>query len=607
MLMTTRWKFLLCLIGATASLSAQMSVEKKGTLLSVKAQVPIGVQQVKIWITSDRNNVISSIRDVSPFNPDPETQLGRDAPYDRNVWYPVVDVALTRGMEGIASVAGAEKGSYILNGPFYHERITLTPELIFPTPKLHEWENSVLIEPNAAKMKGFYLRLEAPAVGGRVSREFRLLSPQWSGSVSVFADLDGGLEEIGTQRIEAGTFRATSYEKGNRLSRDRLLKALQGTVAFTLRSQVKDPEHPARGGLYLFYDLDASVYRSYHWVWGWGPSVAMLLRASEALSGSVDSAAIRHAAQEIGEAGLRFVLHDPKAPLDGMLISRWDRNVSYEESYAGAVTAADALFFSGWAWVPLYEKTGDQRFLDAARTQCTVTTSLFKDWPIPPHSYYFETGEWSNWVIDEVGFGMEGYADLYRIAPDPGLKKDALEFIERHLSVFESEDGLWYRNYNFDTGSKTPSQHMTRGLGWAMEGLLAAHRIFPDGPYLKKAVRMAEAMLPYQAEDGSWNWRYNQSLEEVGYSEKGTALWSYLLYELYNHTGEEKYCEAARRALLWCLNNLYDGPDVEANGSLVGCSPQSGVGYRRWFRVSCTYTSAFLGLAILEELNSSQP
>ena len=60
--------------------------------------------------------------------------------------------------------------------------------------------------------------------------------------------------------------------------------------------------------------------------------------------------------------------------------------------------------------------------------------------------------------------------------------------------------------------------------------------------------------------------------------------------------------EAARRALEWCLNNQYAGPDGDAHGGLVGVSPQSAVGYRPWFRVSCTYASGFFGLAALEEL-----
>jgi hypothetical protein len=44
------------------------------------------------------------------------------------------------------------------------------------------------------------------------------------------------------------------------------------------------------------------------------------------------------------------------------------------------------------------------------------------------------------------------------------------------------------------------------------------------------------------------------------------------------------------------------GPDFHARGGHVTVSPHSAVGYRHWFRVTCTYGAAFFGLAILEEL-----
>jgi hypothetical protein len=59
---------------------------------------------------------------------------------------------------------------------------------------------------------------------------------------------------------------------------------------------------------------------------------------------------------------------------------------------------------------------------------------------------------------------------------------------------------------------------------------------------------------------------------------------------------------AARKALQWLIDNQYIGPDPDGFGSVIGCSPHSGVVYRNWFNLSCTYTSGFFGLAALEEL-----
>jgi len=69
------------------------------------------------------------------------------------------------------------------------------------------------------------------------------------------------------------------------------------------------------------------------------------------------------------------------------------------------------------------------------------------------------------------------------------------------------------------------------------------------------------------------------------------------------NTKDTKYLSVARKALLWCLNNQYDGPDKFADGGIIGISRQSGVIYRPWFKLACSYSSGFFGLAVLEELS----
>ncbi|MCB9081165.1 MAG: hypothetical protein H6555_05600 [Lewinellaceae bacterium] len=121
---------------------------------------------------------------------------------------------------------------------------------------------------------------------------------------------------------------------------------------------------------------------------------------------------------------------------------------------------------------------------------------------------------------------------------------------------------------------------MTRGLGWAMEGLLAMNRMYPDTIYLDYAEKMAKQLEERQNDDGSWSFIFDEDAEEVGISEKGTALWSLLFYQLYEATGKSAYLQAVHKALLWCLENQYTGPDTEAIGGIVGSTPASMVGIR---------------------------
>ncbi|MGW8182018.1 MAG: hypothetical protein ACWGQW_25090, partial [bacterium] len=150
-----------------------------------------------------------------------------------------------------------------------------------------------------------------------------------------------------------------------------------------------------------------------------------------------------------------------------------------------------------------------------------------------------------------------------------------------------------------------PTNANTRGLAWAMMGLLAAHRMLPNECYLEDAIRMANHLLETQYSDGHWNFLYDRTEAEVGISEKGTAVWSVLFYRLYEETRNPVHLRAARKALRWCLNNRQaDSSDSLAKGGIVGLSPASGVVYRRWFPLVCTYTMSFYGNALIAELRS---
>ena len=135
-----------------------------------------------------------------------------------------------------------------------------------------------------------------------------------------------------------------------------------------------------------------------------------------------------------------------------------------------------------------------------------------------------------------------------------------------------------------------------------MEGLLSSWSLTEDTEYLEQAKQMAEYILETQKPDGSWNFMLDRTEEEAGVDDKGTPLWSLLLYRLYEACRIPRYLEGARRALNWCLENQIQEGDRECVGGLAGANPQAAVVYRPWFKLSCLYTSGFFALALLEEL-----
>lgn len=62
------------------------------------------------------------------------------------------------------------------------------------------------------------------------------------------------------------------------------------------------------------------------------------------------------------------------------------------------------------------------------------------------------------------------------------------------MKVFQREDGLWHRAYDWTKNKRVETIKMTRGLGWTMEGLLAMNRMYPDTIYLDYAVKTSREL-----------------------------------------------------------------------------------------------------------------
>jgi hypothetical protein len=71
---------------------------------------------------------------------------------------------------------------------------------------------------------------------------------------------------------------------------------------------------------------------------------------------------------------------------------------------------------------------------------------------------------------------------------------------------------------------------------------------------------------------------------------------------MYGMTGEQKYLNTARAALNWLINNQYLEADAQGRGGIPAETPQSGVVFRSFFKLSCSYTVSFFALGLLEEL-----
>jgi len=584
------------------------SIEKDGNIILITGPVLNGISQIEIQFHSTRNQAISSYHELSTSNPEKDKMAATYQDLGWDIFYPVVDLVLQESMTAEVVFKDPIDSLYSINGMFHEQLFNLNKgKTSILSNFLQYWENNFYVNNGSTKISNFYLS-DIKNVKGPISLKYELLSTDWQGDI-IILDANNDLE-IFRFRLEeevinpmAGTL---SVYPEDDLSRDRLLNSLKATVQFTRSSQDQSPYGKTSGGLNLFHDLEARTYRRPLWVWGWGPSIKTLIESSKIpqITQNIAAEDIMRTAMEIGETSLKFQISDKNAPAYGVIMSRFSENkgslrvnFGFEEYYS----VADAQFLVGWGWIPLYKATGDIRYLEGAQLMTKATDRLTQEFEIIPMDYMIRAAKWKNYALNEQGFATEGINELYKVDPNPEYPRIGHEYMQMLFKKFDTKSGIWNRLYRIEQQKKEPTKFHTRGVGWAMEGLIALYDLTKNPIYLEKAVKMGRHLIEYQLEDGSWSYDFkSQNRSEI--SEKGTALWSLLFYKLYHFSKDPIHLKTARKSLLWCLNNQYDGQDIHAYGGLVGVSRQSGVIYRPWFPLACTYTSGFFGLAVLEEL-----
>jgi hypothetical protein len=603
----------------------QLSVAVDGVTLRVGT-----VENARtLRILSDRNRHIPRLTDRSPHAPKRQASSASVATIlDQMLYYPVVDIRLNETDHGrlLFDGGGIATASFAVNGHFNDVEAPVRSVAEVPSARLEHWENAVFVEGGDCSLVGFSVERD---LSSGAPTEVELLSTSWSGRVEA---LDEQGRVIASSSFKLAPAQPAEPQSGDALSPRRLAQALEATIGYVLRSINDRPASPTGGGMFLFYDHDARTFRSSHWNWTWGPAIRLLLdsRENAGVAAAFGAARLERAALGMGRASLRFQIGDPAHPADGFVMVRWSPGLRNERttgylspsspdfpvdgwapSHAGEhfvrgfeayVSPADALFLAGWGWLPLYKTFGDAEFLSATERMVSATRRLLDRYEIIPQDMPLAVGKWTDYTREEAGFGMVGLGEYARLTGSAEDGETGRRYIDQILDKLERPDGLWNRHWWRSERRSTGCEYKSRSLGWATMGLIAAHEMAPGLGYLDRARRLAAHFVELQHEPGYWGLVINKPIGETEISIKGTSLWASLFYRLYELTADETYLAVARRALSYLVEHQYLGSDPDGHGGLVSCSAFSGVDYRRWFRLSCGYSSSFFGLALLSEL-----
>jgi len=223
--------------------------------------------------------------------------------------------------------------------------------------------------------------------------------------------------------------------------------------------------------------VDTTMRWNYR-VWGFGEAIALrgLLRAGDLLG---------------DPASIGFV--------HGILRSWLGRGVARtNEDHVGA----------GRELLDLYRRTGDDRFLDAARKLAALNAGFPKG---PSGARYHRTDtpgwRWQIWV-DCMDVDGPFLAALAQVTGEASYADQAVEELLGYARALQIESGLLFHGFERDCGRN--GQLWARGQGWALMGLVDTlamlPRVHPGWAELHdRLVALAGALAATQAEDGRWH------------------------------------------------------------------------------------------------------
>jgi len=413
--------------------------------------------------------------------------------------------------------------------------------------------------------------------------------------------------------ITDAAFVPGSGVSGSRVTAGRTDDPLLKAVEFLFNSQIKVPQKsPFRGACYCIYDYDDQCHRMPNWVWNNAVIVSALIGLIKSGRYTGREGALQKFAVEIGEEYLRTQVRDRASPVYGALVSRY-KNLGAPDHPADCLVGPNDTSFSvKWALLPLYELTGDERYLEAADLALSFVRDCARMRDFVPLDYNLNTGAWGDYTIIDTAFLPEGLEARDRLDGKKRYAGDIAFFMDRFIRQFSLDSGFYGQNY-------TPAKGVTgtlfsRGEGWAIEGLLAAYRSTADTRYLKEAARIALLMAAEQNADGSWAYVLgfkgvpdNADKAGTGICEKGTPILAYLFIELYEIDSSLVVLrEAAERALAWCEANMSED-DGLGYGGIKARSLNSGIIGLPFLTTATGYANAFYILAKIKSFSRRKP
>lgn len=374
-------------------------------------------------------------------------------------------------------------------------------------------------------------------------------------------------------------------------------------LEFLLNSRITAPaDSQFAGSAYCLYDYTNGCYRMPFWLWSDAPTVSVLLDTIQSGWYPEQREVMEELARGICDVFLNTQILDEDEDSYGAYVSRYRYYGHADYSFNRLLGPNDTSFSIKWAMLPMYEYTGDERYLKSAQLGLKWVEKVIRTMDFVPSHYYYENKRWEDRAFVDTGFCVEGFQKYDEITGSDHYAQIIDFTMKRYVRQFKLDSGFYGQNYRPETG--VDGNLFARGQGWALEGLLACIRGGVNREeYLAEAQNLADLLAANQNTGGSFSWSLGdgrpdeQTKRDTGDCEKGTAVLAWLFMEMYMLVKKESYLRAAAKALNWCSEQIKTDAG-EGYGGIAAAGICSGITGLPFLEVATGYANAFYLMAL---------
>ncbi|MFB6319419.1 glycoside hydrolase family 88 protein [Saccharicrinis sp. FJH54] len=204
----------------------------------------------------------------------------------------------------------------------------------------------------------------------------------------------------------------------------------------------------------------------------------------------------------------------------------WAEKHNWELSGGTTTVNADQQC-AGQSYIELYKLDGETDETKIAAIDATMTRMVNRD--------IYDS--W--WWIDALYMAMPGFAKLGLLHNDTAYFEQMYKLYNNTKvtrNLYNTEEGLWYRDESFLPEVKlTPNGqdiYWSRGNGWVFAAHTRILKLLPEDEnhrdeYLETFIKMAQALVSRQREDGLWNPSLDDPEDYGGPETSGTSFFTY--------------------------------------------------------------------------------